>query len=356
MPVYNEERFLRQALESVVEQVDCVILGDNCSTDGTEAICREFAEKYSHVKYFRHEKNFGGAYNGVFCYKQVETEFVFHIGGHDLVPPNYVEELKKTLKENPDAICAYSDVQFIDCEGKNLFPLEFNNPYSEIDYFEKTNSFLAAIFNDSKMLAPYLENPNPLIRVEKFFFRHHITTMIWGLCISQKLLPIIASIAVSPEPDTEMVFRCLLKGKFIHSPHAMFFSRDAHMLISIKQGNNYKDTGQYEEYCKRISGNKNIIGYKFFVKNIMECIRNLEDDAVAIKDKKNFYHKLIIYFSNGYGYCGDFRIDLLNKLKRVRRKVFYPWKIFCRAIKSALIPGYAEKKRKQAEYRTKGVK
>jgi len=37
IPVYNEERYLRQALESVVEQVDCVIIGDNASTDGTEA-------------------------------------------------------------------------------------------------------------------------------------------------------------------------------------------------------------------------------------------------------------------------------------------------------------------------------
>jgi glycosyltransferase involved in cell wall biosynthesis len=35
IPVYNEERFLRQCLESVVNQADRVIIGDNASTDGS---------------------------------------------------------------------------------------------------------------------------------------------------------------------------------------------------------------------------------------------------------------------------------------------------------------------------------
>ena len=44
MPVYNGERFLRQAVDSLLAQTfrdfEFVIV-DNCSTDGTEAICRE---------------------------------------------------------------------------------------------------------------------------------------------------------------------------------------------------------------------------------------------------------------------------------------------------------------------------
>jgi glycosyltransferase involved in cell wall biosynthesis len=50
IPVYNEEHFLRQALE-----VDCVIIGDNASSGG-RVICREFDEKYPQIKHFRHEK------------------------------------------------------------------------------------------------------------------------------------------------------------------------------------------------------------------------------------------------------------------------------------------------------------
>ena len=45
IPVYNGEPFLKATLQSVVAQTrrpDCVIIQDNCSTDGTAAIAREF--------------------------------------------------------------------------------------------------------------------------------------------------------------------------------------------------------------------------------------------------------------------------------------------------------------------------
>src|SRR5450759_3411095 len=47
---YNQEKFIRQCLQSIVDQeTDCdfeVIVGDDCSTDGTRDIVREFAERY----------------------------------------------------------------------------------------------------------------------------------------------------------------------------------------------------------------------------------------------------------------------------------------------------------------------
>ena len=45
IPVYNGEKFLRPTLESIAKQSkrpDRLVLLDNCSTDGTEKIIREF--------------------------------------------------------------------------------------------------------------------------------------------------------------------------------------------------------------------------------------------------------------------------------------------------------------------------
>jgi len=117
IPVYNEERFLRQALESVVKQVDCVILGDNASTDGTENICREFAERYPHIVYFRNEENLGNLENFQRCFTRVQTEFFFHLGGHDTVPSSYVFSLKKKLQETPEALGAYTDRYDVELDG-----------------------------------------------------------------------------------------------------------------------------------------------------------------------------------------------------------------------------------------------
>src|SRR4051794_15444571 len=66
LAVYNGERYLREALESLVGQtlrdVEIVIC-DNASDDATEAICREFAERDPRVRYHRNATNIGGARN-----------------------------------------------------------------------------------------------------------------------------------------------------------------------------------------------------------------------------------------------------------------------------------------------------
>ena len=48
LPVYNGESYLRQAIESILEQTHHnleLIISDNASTDGTAAICEEFANQ-----------------------------------------------------------------------------------------------------------------------------------------------------------------------------------------------------------------------------------------------------------------------------------------------------------------------
>lgn len=50
MTTYNHERFLAQAIESILEQqapfgVE-LVLGEDCSTDSTRALCEEYAAKY----------------------------------------------------------------------------------------------------------------------------------------------------------------------------------------------------------------------------------------------------------------------------------------------------------------------
>lgn len=54
VPVYNVERFLRGCLKSLTEQTICfenieVVLVNDGSTDNSEAVCREFADKYDNV-------------------------------------------------------------------------------------------------------------------------------------------------------------------------------------------------------------------------------------------------------------------------------------------------------------------
>ena len=61
--VYNVgEAFLRRHIEGVAKQLTCeteLLLIDDCSTDNSGDVCREYAETYEHVRYIRMEKNAG---------------------------------------------------------------------------------------------------------------------------------------------------------------------------------------------------------------------------------------------------------------------------------------------------------
>lgn len=66
MPVYNGEKFIRGALDSLLVQTFTdfeLIISDNASTDNTERICQEYAAKDNRIRYVRQLKNVGPVAN-----------------------------------------------------------------------------------------------------------------------------------------------------------------------------------------------------------------------------------------------------------------------------------------------------
>lgn len=64
---YNHEQYVRQALESILMQdVNFeyeILVGDDCSTDGTVEILKEYARNYSSIKLFLNPTNLGATKN-----------------------------------------------------------------------------------------------------------------------------------------------------------------------------------------------------------------------------------------------------------------------------------------------------
>lgn len=62
MPVHNSEKFLRQSVESVLQQLSVnleLIVIDDCSSDSSVSILSEYASLNSNVKFVRLQKNSG---------------------------------------------------------------------------------------------------------------------------------------------------------------------------------------------------------------------------------------------------------------------------------------------------------
>ena len=93
IPVYNGEKFIRQTLESVAKQTvrpDRVIVIDNCSTDATEPIVKEFQP--IKVEWIRNPTNIGlfGNCNRALEFAS-EAKYLLLLCADDLIEPKFFE-------------------------------------------------------------------------------------------------------------------------------------------------------------------------------------------------------------------------------------------------------------------------
>lgn len=106
LPVYNCERFLERAIESVINQDmfnECeLILVDDGSTDNSPALCDSYSEKYDNIRVI-HQKNSGVSVarnNGL---KIASGEWITFLDSDDYLLPGAFQVIKQ-YKES-DLIC-----------------------------------------------------------------------------------------------------------------------------------------------------------------------------------------------------------------------------------------------------------
>ena len=104
---YNQEKYIRQCLQSIVDQVTDfefeVIVADDCSTDSTREIIQEFADQYPCVvKPILHETNIGAYKNFVFVHQQATGEYIAHVDGDDYCLAGKLQAQVDVLDADPD--------------------------------------------------------------------------------------------------------------------------------------------------------------------------------------------------------------------------------------------------------------
>ncbi len=111
MPVYNGEKFIREALDSLLAQTFTnfeIIISDNASTDGTPIICSEYAERDSRIRYVRQAENIGIMKNFQFVLDEAIGEYFMWAAHDDLWGEKFIEENFIFLNEHDDYIASIS--------------------------------------------------------------------------------------------------------------------------------------------------------------------------------------------------------------------------------------------------------
>lgn len=155
MPNYNQERYLPEAIQSILVQTFKnfeFIIVDDCSTDNSAEILAFFATKDRRIRVAHNSRNLGrGASRNVAMHMQPKGEYIAIMDSDDIALPERLERQVKFLDENPDIAVLGAQVLNVD---------EVNNPTHEQTTLPTTHGNLAWTLTFSVPFA----NPVVMIR------------------------------------------------------------------------------------------------------------------------------------------------------------------------------------------------
>jgi glycosyltransferase involved in cell wall biosynthesis len=122
MPVYNAQRYLREAIDSALAQTMTeleLVISDNASTDATADICREYAARDPRIKYHRNDTNLGVVANFNRAFELSSGQYFKWAAYDDLHAPTYLERCLPVLERRPDLAVCHSRTRSIDESGRD---------------------------------------------------------------------------------------------------------------------------------------------------------------------------------------------------------------------------------------------
>ena len=153
VPIYNVENYLRQCLDSIMNQTyqnfECLLINDG-SPDNSADICREYVAKDARFRYFEKE-NGGVASARNLGIKRSEGAYITFIDSDDWVDSDYLEVLHNSLLEEDADISVSTYKRFEMSDGTWYFH-SFQRGYEKrvfinqeiIEEFTKLNEYDAS--------------------------------------------------------------------------------------------------------------------------------------------------------------------------------------------------------------------
>ncbi len=103
---YNQKEYIGQTLQSIIDQEHNykyeILISDDCSTDGTQNVIKEFQKKYPDIIKPRYnEKNLGAMKNYYTNIERAQGKYLMGCGGDDYWLPGKVQKQISFMEKNP---------------------------------------------------------------------------------------------------------------------------------------------------------------------------------------------------------------------------------------------------------------
>lgn len=206
MPVYNGEAFLKEAIDSILAQTfeDFeLIISDNASTDGTQEICEAYAAADRRIRYYRNERNIGGARNFNRVFELATGEYFKWAAHDDICAPEFLKRCVDVLEQNPSVVLCYAKIKHVDEHG--------------------------IVLDENLDEIIQIDSAEPQVRfhnlINKSFTKVHRGQQLYGVVRASTLAitPLLGSYSGS---DLVLLARLALLSQFHEIPEYLFFNRN----------------------------------------------------------------------------------------------------------------------------------
>jgi glycosyltransferase involved in cell wall biosynthesis len=202
MPVYNGERYLSEAIDSVLAQTfeDFeLIISDNASTDRTAEICQAYAEKDTRVQYYCNERNLGIGRNFSQIVELSSGKYFKYLAHDDGIEPEFLERCVPILDRDPTVVLACSKYINVNEHKRMSWNLDYEHSLMSSHAHERFRKLLSC--TKAQVLPVF-----GLIRLEVLRQTHLIRGFVGT--------------------DFCLLVELALKGKFSQVPEYLIRSRD----------------------------------------------------------------------------------------------------------------------------------
>ena len=156
---YNQEEFIGQTLESILQQKTNfsyqLVIGEDCSTDATRAICEKYANQHKEkIKLLGSRENLGLINNFIRTFKECDGKYVAICDGDDYwIDPLKLQKQFDFLESNTDYAIVHTNVNFLYPNGtlhlKDTSGLKKDSDFDDL-IFENSISSVTAFFRNKQ--------------------------------------------------------------------------------------------------------------------------------------------------------------------------------------------------------------
>lgn len=151
IPTYNVENYIKEAVNSILDQTYPnieIIIVDDSSTDGTFTILKEYEKKHSSIKVFQNDKNRKISYTLNHALKYTSGDYIARMDGDDISALDRIEKQIDFLKNNPNIDLVGTHITKIDEDGNFI---KYDRKITDAQLIKRTLLYVSPITHPSWM-------------------------------------------------------------------------------------------------------------------------------------------------------------------------------------------------------------